>query len=115
MFLFFFSCMGQNEKENNANPDTAEESPLPEETWTDFSETLEELRSGTDIPALGGARLLDGEIEVLGASGLRSMDDTVEVDVWDSWHLGSCTKAMTATLVATFVEDGTFNWESTIG
>jgi CubicO group peptidase (beta-lactamase class C family) len=33
----------------------------------------------------------------------------------DRWHIGSCTKAMTATLIAALVEDGTLSWDTTIG
>ena len=37
------------------------------------------------------------------------------VEAEDKWHLGSCTKSMTATLAATFVEEGKINWDTTIG
>jgi CubicO group peptidase (beta-lactamase class C family) len=33
----------------------------------------------------------------------------------DRWHLGSCTKAMTATLAARFIERGTLGWHTRIG
>src|SRR5208282_3291668 len=33
----------------------------------------------------------------------------------DRFHLGSCTKAMTATLVAMLVEEGKLNWTTTLG
>jgi CubicO group peptidase (beta-lactamase class C family) len=33
----------------------------------------------------------------------------------DRWHLGSCTKSMTAALVAMLVEDGALRWDSSIG
>ena len=35
--------------------------------------------------------------------------------IGDKWHLGSCTKAMTSTLLAIFVEEGVVNWDSTLG
>jgi len=33
----------------------------------------------------------------------------------DLWHLGSCGKAMTATCIATLVDEGKLRWNSTIG
>lgn len=33
----------------------------------------------------------------------------------DQWHLGSCSKAVTATLAALLVEDGAISWDTTLG
>ena len=54
-------------------------------------------------------------LEAVGAVGLRSSEDSVEVTSDDRWHLGSCTKALTATLVARLVERGQLTWETTLG
>jgi CubicO group peptidase (beta-lactamase class C family) len=45
---------------------------------------------------------------------MRRAGGTTPVTINDRWHLGSCTKAMTATLCALLVEDGTLRWDSTI-
>jgi len=46
------------------------------------------------------------------ASGLRRMGSPEQVTVDDQWHLGSDTKAMTATLAAILVEEGLLAWDS---
>lgn len=48
--------------------------------------------------------------------GRRSQDpDAKTVQPGDRFHIGSCTKAMTATLAAILVQDGTIRWETTLG
>jgi len=32
----------------------------------------------------------------------------------DQFHIGSCTKSMTATLAAMFIEEGKLRWDTTI-
>ena len=63
------------------------------------------------------AAVIDGEgVRAIGASGVRKQGSSEEVTVKDLVHLGSLTKAMTSTMLATLVEDGTFpdGWETTI-
>jgi len=75
---------------------------------------LEEIRSEHELPALGGIAIVDGEVKAMGAVGLRKFKGKKEVTIDDKWHIGSCTKSMTATLAATFVEEGKLTWDSTI-
>jgi hypothetical protein len=48
------------------------------------------------------------------AYGKRRVNDTVAVTRTDRFHLGSDTKAMTAVLAATFVQEGKLEWTSTL-
>jgi len=62
------------------------------------------------------AAVLRGErIIAQGAAGVRKRGAAERITLDDRFHLGSCTKAMTATLVAMFVEEGKLNWTSTLG
>lgn len=72
------------------------------------------IRERHDLPALGGA-ILSGD-QLLGASvvGVRKAGDPTKATLHDQFHLGSCTKAMTATLLALLVEDGKLKWETTL-
>jgi len=66
------------------------------------------------VPALGGAIIAgSGEIWV-GVVGRRSVRGDEPVTVEDLWHVGSCGKAMTATLAARLVEQGKLNWSTTV-
>src|SRR5215813_10233537 len=62
------------------------------------------------------AAVLRGErIVAQGAAGVRKAGTAERITLDDRFHLGSCTKAMTATLVAILVEDGKLNWTATLG
>ena len=49
------------------------------------------------------------------SAGDDSSSSPSDCEVEDRWHLGSCTKAMTSTLLAVLVEDGVVCWDSTLG
>lgn len=74
---------------------------------------LEPVRAAHSLPALGGLRF-DGDQVSQQVVGARKSGDATPATANDKWHLGSCTKAMTATVVATFVEGGALRWESTL-
>jgi CubicO group peptidase (beta-lactamase class C family) len=46
---------------------------------------------------------------------VRAFCPTKQITLDDQLHLGSCTKAMTATLDAMLVEEGKLNWTTTLG
>ena len=63
------------------------------------------------------AAVIDAEgIKGIGAAGVRKQGSAEEVTVNDLVHLGSLTKSMTSTMLATLVDDGTFphGWSTTI-
>ncbi len=70
----------------------------------DLGPTLAEIRARHEVPALGAAVLRDGQLVGLGVAGVRALGHPTPVQPDDRWHLGSCTKAMTATLLARLVE-----------
>jgi D-alanyl-D-alanine carboxypeptidase len=51
----------------------------------------------------------------IGVAGTRMHGRDAPVERGDLWHMGSNTKAMTATLVARLVEQGVARWDMTIG
>src|SRR5881394_1805977 len=62
------------------------------------------------------AAVLRGErIIAEGVAGVRKRGTAERITLDDQFHLGSCTKAMTATLVAMLVEEGKLNWTTTLG
>ncbi len=56
---------------------------------------------------------VDGNLQT-GADGFRKAGRDVSVTGDDLWHLGSETKAMTATLAGTFVAEGKLSWQDTL-
>lgn len=76
--------------------------------------TLESIRGKYDLPALGVALITKDKVEVY-VVGSRKRGGEELVERSDRWHLGSNTKAMTATLAAILVDEGKLRWETTIG
>lgn len=75
---------------------------------------LEGIRERHRLPALGGAIVRGGALVEVAATGSRLQDGLDRVTKDDRWHLGSCTKAMTATLAAIQVERRRLAWTSTL-
>lgn len=74
---------------------------------------LETIRIENSLPSLGVAKLSNGSFES-NVVGFRKQNDTTLVQVTDKFHLGSDTKAMTATLFAILIERGFFQWNDTL-
>lgn len=77
----------------------------------ELDELLEPLRVSGQLPGLAAAVILKGKTEAIGAVGFRKDGDPARVTVEDRWHIGSCTKSMTATLAAMYVAEGKFKWD----
>ena len=80
----------------------------------DTATTLENLRKQHELPALAVVVLKDGKVCDRTAVGVRKLGDPTLVTTNDVFHIGSCTKSMTATLAAMVIEDGKLRWDSTI-
>ena len=81
----------------------------------DLAAYLETVRTSHALPALAAAVVQDGEVIASGAVGVRALGTDVPVTIDDRFHLGSDTKAMTATLAGMMVDEGRLRWDSTIG
>lgn len=79
-----------------------------------LADVLEPIRAKHRLPALAAAVILDGRTAALAAVGVRKVGTDVKVTPGDAFHVGSCTKAMTATLVATLVGEGKLRWDTTL-
>jgi CubicO group peptidase (beta-lactamase class C family) len=76
---------------------------------------LAPIRDAHHLPGLIGAIVRGDALAAIGAVGLRKIGSAEPIRVLDQVHLGSCTKAMTATLIGMLVDDGLLSWSSTIG
>lgn len=81
----------------------------------DLSKSVAVALQRSGLPALGAAVVTSNGLESIGAAGVRSWGSFVPVTADDQWHIGSCTKAMTATLVARLIDRGVLRWDTTIG
>lgn len=81
---------------------------------SDCSEMLEKVCAKHDLPGMVAAVVDGDDIVISGAAGVRKRGTDVRVTIEDKFHIGSDTKAMTATLCAMLVEEGKLRWDITI-
>ena len=81
----------------------------------DLAADLEAFRVQYELPAIAAAVVKDGKPVAIGATGVRALGTDVKVTTEDRFHLGSDTKAMTATLAGMLVEEGKLTWTTTVG
>lgn len=79
----------------------------------DRQSDFDDIRKKSNLPALAGY-VQSTNIHRNLVSGVRKMGDPTLATTSDSWHLGSNTKSITATLVAVAIEKGLFKWTSPI-
>jgi CubicO group peptidase (beta-lactamase class C family) len=78
-----------------------------------LAELVEWARDSQDVPAMAVVLVRNGQVVERAAVGHRSASNNVMVTTDDRWHIGSMSKAITATLAAVLVEDGLIGWDST--
>ncbi len=91
--------------------DQAHDSPPPHR----LDDVLAPVRDEHHLPGLAGAILVGDRVAAIGATGIRKIGSSEPFLPTDQVHLGSCTKAMTATLIGMLVDDGKLTWKTTIG
>jgi len=74
---------------------------------------LSAVRTKYHVPAIA-AVVVNPTHAVVAASGVRKQGATPTVTPNDRFHIGSNTKAMTATLIATLVRDGLLTWDTQV-
>ena len=79
-----------------------------------IDDLLEPIRAKHGLPALSAAVVKDGDTVAAGAVGYRKDGSASRALVDDKFHIGSCTKSMTATLAAMLVAEGTLSWDTTL-
>lgn len=75
----------------------------------------EHLEKYPKLPSMAAVVIVDGKVAGAGAAGVRKLGDPTPVTIYDKYHIGSLTKAFTATLAAQMVEEGNIKWDTTLG
>lgn len=96
----------------------------PSDTVTKFTDEgldkplepiVESVRNAFGVPAMGAAVIRKNGTIKVGVSGIRRHGYQTRVAPNDRWHIGSDTKAMTATLAAILVDrGGVIGWQTTL-
>ena len=80
----------------------------------DLGSGLSAIREEYGLPALGAAVIRDGRLHAAGVVGVRKSGGDVRVEPNDPFHLGSCTKAMTASVLCILAEQGKLQWDTSL-
>ncbi|MCU0712786.1 MAG: beta-lactamase family protein [Pirellula sp.] len=75
---------------------------------------VDEHRRKWMLPAVGVAIVTSESTQVIEVTGYRKLTASVTATKEDLWHIGSCGKAMTATMIARLVQAGSLKWEQTL-
>jgi CubicO group peptidase (beta-lactamase class C family) len=94
--------------------DTSIVSSDAQTTPESLNSLIKPIRLKYDLPALAAAIVTSKGLIASGAVGVRKYGTNSPVTVNDQFHLGSDTKAMTATMLATLVEAAKLSWTTTI-
>ena len=76
------------------------------------NDILGPIRDEYHLPGLIGAVLIGDQLATIGAIGIRKIGSPQPLQATDRMHIGSCTKAMTATMIGSLVEEGKLSWKS---
>jgi len=82
-------------------------------TDPDLGRRLEALRKEGGVPGIG-AGILRGDDLTVAVAGVRRIDQEVALEPTDAFHLGSDTKAITASTVARLVDRGVLRWDESL-
>ncbi|GJQ29862.1 MAG: hypothetical protein HBSAPP03_17460 [Phycisphaerae bacterium] len=80
----------------------------------DIAPLLTPILEAHKVPGMAAAVVEGDHVVMIGAAGVRAAGKPEAATIDDLWHLGSCTKSMTASLCAMLVEDGRLRWDQTI-
>ena len=107
-------AFGQSQAQETDENDTADGRPSVEPDER-VNNVLAPVRDEHHVPGLIAAILTGHKLAAIGGLGIRKIGSPAPIRVTDQVHLGSCTKAMTATMIGTLVQEGKLSWGSTIG
>jgi len=89
-------------------PTTAQEASEPR----DLAHLLEEIVVESEVPGIGAAIVRSEGLVALGVAGVRERGSPAKILTEDRFHVGSCTKPMTATLLGLAVEAEKLAWDT---
>ena len=108
LVLCFFGC-------KSSPVPKAKPSPITKHSGdAELASLIESIRLKEGLTALASAIIVNGRIHSVAAVGTREYGTDNWVTVNDKFLIGSCTKALTASLAAMLVDEGVFNWQTTI-
>jgi CubicO group peptidase (beta-lactamase class C family) len=81
----------------------------------DLSAQIAPFRARYKLQGMAAMVVSSEGVLAKGADGVRKKGDATPITADDKFHMGSCTKAMTATVIAMLVEEGLLSWDASVG
>ncbi len=106
LFILLSSCTN--------NTDTSDISGSGPFSFEELSKIVESTRQKHGLPALGVLIQTGKDAPIVAVSGVRKLGNDQRATISDLWHIGSTAKSMTASLLATFVQQQKITFESTL-
>jgi CubicO group peptidase (beta-lactamase class C family) len=88
--------------------------PDPESALADLPEVVERGLEALRVPGMAVAVVASGEVVFSRGFGFRNLESKLPVTPETVFAIGSSTKAMTATVVGTLVDDGLLRWDEPV-
>lgn len=92
----------------------AQNVPADDGKVRDISRLLDNHRKAQGLPAVAAVVVSGDRIVARGVAGVRRLGRPERARMDDRWHLGSCTKTITATMIGVLVERGILSWNTTV-
>jgi CubicO group peptidase (beta-lactamase class C family) len=80
----------------------------------DLAPLLEPIRQKYQLPGLAAAVARTDGVIAAGAVGVREVGKDARIQLRDRFHIGSCTKTLTAMLIGRLIDQGKLTWETTL-
>jgi CubicO group peptidase (beta-lactamase class C family) len=96
------------------SPGVGEERATAHKADPEINRLLAPIREKHKLPGIVGGIVRGDELVAIGAVGVRKTGSPEAMQVDDQVHIGSDTKALTATRITMLVEQGKLKWDSTI-
>ncbi len=98
LMLLLFSCTNHHQTKKQAA----------------FKAFLYDIMIEYHLPGLAVAVISDGKLIAVEELGLRRVDLNTPIQTNDSFHVGSVSKPISTTVIATLVEEGILSWDTSI-
>jgi CubicO group peptidase (beta-lactamase class C family) len=117
LVLVLAACKSKSEPATTSAPTGSAVLPAADATQPKgLAEEVAAIRTKLGLPGVAAAAWRDGKLIEQTFTGLRTAGEPGgAIGEHDLWHLGSNTKAMTATLIGIHVDRGSLRWTDTIG
>ncbi len=96
-------------------PDVEPEDTTPPVEVARLDDFAASIGQDLGLPGVSVLAFNKSEIIARGVAGVRKFGEDEPIADSDKWHLGSCTKAMTATIIARLVDRGELSFDATMG